>query len=315
MHIRRSWLLAGASTLILAALFGCTKSENSASQPPSAAVKEPPAEPVAIPAESKEELFLGGVSYYDGYDQMDSLEGGDTPASFKKDPSRPYGFYILETMKEVKLEEVTSWGTEDLQAELSLMDAGDVSIETNYINPALAKYNEYAGTHIDDETYNDYLVFTDHGRRLAIRLRYLKEELTTALPNLLASARSLRYVADPAAFKTGLEIEFPEGENEEEAEIYRQVKRNLEAIVAKDKSAFRDTLQTPDADYLDFFLKQEKQFRFTKLSSQISYPRDIKRADVEIEYEYLSDGIVHWANYTVYLLQDKEGRWYIANID
>lgn len=126
---------------------------------------------------------------------------------------------------------------------------------------------------------------------------------------------SLRYVADPSAFKPGMEIEFPDSENEEEAEIYRQVKRNLEAIVAKDKSAFRDTLQTLDVDYFDFFLEQDRRYRFIRLATPISYPRDTSRAEVGIEFEYLSDDIVHMANYTVSLLQDKGGRWYIANID
>lgn len=126
---------------------------------------------------------------------------------------------------------------------------------------------------------------------------------------------SLRYVVDPSAFKPGMEIVFPDSENEEEAEIYRQVKRNLEAIVAKDKSAFRDTLQTPDVDYFDFFLEQDRRYRFIRLSTPISYPRDTSRAEVGIEFEYLSDDIVHMANYTVSLLQDKGGRWYIANID
>ncbi|WP_029192563.1 hypothetical protein [Paenibacillus harenae] len=334
MHRGRRWLAAGAAALVLAALIGCGQIENpdsispdavqnpegtggtnDASPPPSAAAEAPTEDPAAIPEESKESLFSGSVSYYDGGDKIDSLEGGNTPAFFKKDPSRPYGFYILETMKEVKLEEGILWGTEDRRADLSLMEAGDVPPETNYINSALVKFNEYAGTHKVDDTYTDYFVLTDHGSRLAIRLRYPEKDLTTALPDLLASARSLRYVADPAAFKPGMEIEFPDGENEEEAEIYRLVKQNLEAIAAKDKAAFRDTLQTTDADYLDFFLEQDRQYRFIRLAAPISYPRDTERADVGTEFEYLSDGIVHRSGNTVYLLQDKGGRWYIANID
>ncbi|MBB3109643.1 hypothetical protein FHS18_001706 [Paenibacillus phyllosphaerae] len=279
----------------------------------------PPAQPADEPPQDREDLFPGGVSYYEGSDRMDSLESGNTPAYFKKDTMRPYGFYIPETMKEIKQEEGLAWGKEDPKVELSLLDADKVPSEisySSYINPLLSKYHEYVGTERgEDGIYTDYILLTDHGRSFAIRLRYPGEDQAAELPDLLASARSLRYVADPAAFQPGMEIEFPQGENEEESDIYQLVEECLRAIASSDKTAFRKTLQTPHADYYDYLLEHEGSYRFTKLEYPISYPRDTARADVGIEYELLKDGIVRQAGYTISLLKDKEGRWYIATID
>jgi len=323
MGITIKWLsaLAVAPTFLLTV--GCGQDEPpERNMPPSVQTSEgasTPAEGAAAlePAktEEREPLFPNGIAYFEGTDKLDSLEGGNVPALFKKYPSSPYGLYIYETMREIDSDTGFAWGTETPRTELALLDPKDVKLETNYVQPTLSKYAEYAGTLKEDGMYTDYLLLADRGNELMIRLRYAEEQLETALPALLDSARSIRYVSDPAAFKPGMEIEFPQGESEEEAEIYRIVRQSLEAIAARNLSAFRDTLQTPDVDYFDFFFDQESQYRFVKLLSPVSGGKDDSRASLAVEYEVLYDGIVHLSNHTVSLLKDRDGRWYVANID
>jgi|GEM_PF-4267270 len=315
------------AALVLAAAAGCGKDKGEAND---GQTVEGEAEPWACPVGVKltpdaagasgeqagEALFPGGPYYYDGTVRLDPVEGGDQSAVFRQAAGLPYGFYIPETMDVRKIGERVEWGMRDRHAWLSLSVEGETAVSLSRDNAELAAFAEYAGSLTSDTgTVCDYIRVADHGRQLVILLQYGKADRDAALPQLTRAAWSLRHIADPAAFKPGMEIAFPAGGTADETEIYELVRRSHEALAAKDKASFRSTLESPDADYLDYLIENEGQRRYTRLIGPADVSRDARRAQVRVEYELMWEGRVLKSRHDVALLKGRGGRWYVADID
>ncbi|MCD9021820.1 hypothetical protein [Cohnella silvisoli] len=260
-------------------------------------------------------LLPHDISYYDGSAKLDGLEGQNTPATFKRHRDLPYGFYFLDTMEEYVLEDGTEWGMDNQRSLFSLFTKDQAPFESNYTNPSLAQYSEYAGTEKDDSgSYYDYFKIIHKGNELLVRLHYFEQDKETTLPLFLDILKNIRYVADPTSFQAGIAIDFPKGADDDEEAVILLVRKNIEAIVKKDKAAFRSTL-VRDNDFLDYMVGSNHQYRFTKMT--LIRPDDIEsgRMDIQLEYEFLDDGIVKYSGNTVVSLKGKDGKWKIADID
>ncbi|RED51173.1 hypothetical protein [Cohnella lupini] len=277
-------------------------------------VPVPIPEPESVP--DKVSLLPDEIYYYEGDEHMDAIGDTGESASFKKDPNLPYGFYIFDTMEEYVLVDGTEWGMDNQRRLFSLFDEDKVPFTFNYTNASLTQYEEYAGT---DKTelgsYYDFFRFNDRGHKLVIRLHYFEEEKETTLPMFLDIVSSMRFVADPREFQPGVEIDFPEGIDEDEEAVIQLVKKNVESIASKNVAAFKSTLTPAAYDYLGFVIDTERQYRFTKLVTIEPYDETTGRKNLNIQFEYLEDGIVKQSSYTFTSLKNKDGKWEIANID
>jgi hypothetical protein len=256
------------------------------------------------------------ITYYEGAEHMDVIGVTGKPANFKRDRNLPYGFYIFETMEEYVLEDGTEWGMDKQKSLFSLFKKEQVPFESNYTNPLLSKYKEYAGTEKNETgSYYDFFNINDRGHELVIRLHYFEEDIETTLPMFLDIISNIKYIPDPKAFQPGVDFEFPKGVDEDEEAIIQLVKKNIEAIVNKDKAAFMATLEPQAYDYLGFLIDTKRQYRFTKLV--IIEPSDDSnwRRGINISFDYLEEDMVKQSGHTFTSRKDKDGKWKIANID
>ncbi|OAB43788.1 hypothetical protein PGLA_08400 [Paenibacillus glacialis] len=283
------------------------------SEPSSEPISEPQIEPEKL---EKVSVLPYGISYYQGDEHMDGIGETNKPANFKRHPYIPYGFYIYESMEEYKLEDGTEWGMDNQRSLFSLFDKEQISVEPNFMNPSLTKYKEYIGSDKDEYgSYYDFFGFHDRGRDLVVRTHYFEEDKNRSLPMFLDVLRSIHYISDPKAFRSGIDFDFPAGTDSDEEEVIKLVKKNVEAMVSKDKAVFRSTLTSSDVNYLDFLIDTPIKYRFTKLEMIEPYDDSTGRRNIRIRYDYLEDGIVKQSGNIFTSLKGKDGKWKIANID
>jgi len=148
-------------------------------------------------------------------------------------------------------------------------------------------------------------VFYDHTAEAAYELKWKKfEEFIAEL--------SMTEVND---FEQGIRIVFPPGADPDEQAVIQLVIKTMEAMINKDKDAFRANLESPDTDYLDFLIESPRRYRFTELELIEPFDESTGRKNIRIRFEYEEDGVVTESGYTFTSRKDKEGHWRIANID
>ncbi|GIO14156.1 hypothetical protein J19TS2_37110 [Cohnella xylanilytica] len=116
------------------------------------------------------------------------------------------------------------------------------------------------------------------------------------------------------SFKPGVSIVFPKGKDADEETVLQLVKKNIEALAARDKEAFRATILN-GGDYFDFLLEESVSFRFTDLEAIEPYDPETKRLNVRIGFDERKDGTVRHSSYIFTAIKDKAGEWKIASID
>lgn len=116
-------------------------------------------------------------------------------------------------------------------------------------------------------------------------------------------------------FEPGIAFDFPQGADPDEEAVISLVKLTMEAMVNKDKNAFRATLEFPHKNYLDFLIDLPRQYRFTEVEMIEPYDESNGRKNIRIRFEYEEDGTVNDSGYTFTSRKDKESTWKIANID
>ncbi|WP_227793604.1 copper amine oxidase N-terminal domain-containing protein [Paenibacillus guangzhouensis] len=119
---------------------------------------------------------------------------------------------------------------------------------------------------------------------------------------------------DILSFQPGIAINFPKGSDADEKEVILLVKKAMQAIAGKVKSDLRSTMDE-NADYLDFLIESKIQYRFTQLVRIEPYDESTGRKNSTIAFYTLNAGIIKHGNYIFTSLKNKQGKWYIANID
>lgn len=119
---------------------------------------------------------------------------------------------------------------------------------------------------------------------------------------------------DILSFQPGVAIIFPKGSDADEEEVIQLVKKAMQAIADKDKSVLRSTMDE-NADYLDFLIESKIHYRFTQLVHIEPYDDSTGRKNITIGFYTLNSGIIEHGNYIFTSLKNKQGKWYIANID
>ncbi|MNP20254.1 hypothetical protein D3C76_1128190 [compost metagenome] len=148
-----------------------------------------------------------------------------------------------------------------------------------------------------------------------MRIHYFEEDKQTILPIFLDVLRSIHYLPNSNSFEPGVTFDFPAGTDNDEEEVIQLVKKNIEAMVNKDKAVFRSTLEHPDADYFDFLIDTQRKYRFTELEMIEPFDPSTGRKNIHIRFEFLEDGLVEQYRYIFTSLKDKDGSWKIASID
>jgi hypothetical protein len=116
------------------------------------------------------------------------------------------------------------------------------------------------------------------------------------------------------AFKPGIEFDFPKGADPDEEAVISLVKASMEAMVNKDKDAFRATLEPAMSDALDSLIDSQRKYKFTKLD-RIEPSDKSGRKNIVIRFESLENDTVQEGIYFFISRKGKDGKWKIANID
>jgi len=271
------------------------------------------------PKAKSENLIPQAITDYDGSGRGFIVDGNEVKTEFRAHKELPLGLFVPETMLRLDINEAAGWGTADKRNYLTLVSAGkttDLS-KISGVDPALAKYREYAGSFADGDGTVDVFEFSAKGQAYLAEIRTIpgtRERMRPLFTDMIGNIQSM-VKREPLVGGVFIQRK-PAVSSKKDQQALQVALRCLKAIAEKDIKTFNSTLySTQAAEGLSYWVDNDTTFRFVGLSYE-GQPQDSRRRIFIVEYKTMTpEGYFSIRSAGMPLLLNKQGEWRVADID